>query len=126
MARRTHLSLTDGEFWLLMLVGSPQQENPLRLIKPCSYRQCGRVRLLSRNHRDVACRFYRKTADGRQNANDHPFYELLHNQPNADMTAVGVLEMIMASLFMGNAYGNRPYRKAYYLAGTAQARKDEG
>ncbi|MCS5931296.1 phage portal protein [Klebsiella pneumoniae subsp. pneumoniae] len=48
--------------------------------------------------------FYEKTADGRQNANDHPLYELLHNQPNADMTAVEFWEMIMASLLLwGNA-----------------------
>lgn len=56
--------------------------------------------IIIRNHSNVACWFYEKTADGRQSANEHPLYELLHNQPNADMTAVEFWEMIMASLLL--------------------------
>ena len=63
------------------------------------------VRLLSETIATLPVGFYEKTNDGRQSATDHPLYELLHNQPNADMTAVEFWEMIMASLLLwGNAY----------------------
>ncbi|WP_267284399.1 phage portal protein [Raoultella planticola] len=89
-----------------MQVGSQLQANPLPVDKALQLSavwSC--VRLLSETIATLPVGFYEKTADGRQSANEHPLYELLHNQPNADMTAVEFWEMIMASLLLwGNAY----------------------
>ncbi|ECF1925802.1 phage portal protein, partial [Salmonella enterica subsp. enterica serovar Newport] len=63
------------------------------------------VNLLSQTVATLPLGFFERTADGRKTARDHPLYELLHNQPNADMTAVEFWEAMMAGLLLrGNAF----------------------
>ena len=100
------ISLTDGEFWAAYAGGQSAAGKSVTVDKALQLSavwSC--VRLLSETIATLPVGFYEKTADGRQSANDHPLYDLLHNQPNADMTAVEFWEMIMASLLLwGNAY----------------------
>lgn len=100
------ISLTDGEFWAAYAGGQSAAGKSVTVDKALQLSavwSC--VRLLSETIATLPVGFYEKTADGRQSANEHPLYELLHNQPNADMTAVEFWEMIMASLLLwGNAY----------------------
>ncbi|EMW9314803.1 phage portal protein [Salmonella enterica] len=63
------------------------------------------VDVLSKTVATLPLGFYERTEDGRKTARDHPLYEILHYQPNADMTAVEFWEMMMAGLLLrGNAY----------------------
>jgi HK97 family phage portal protein len=64
------------------------------------------VRLISETMATLPLGFYRRNADGsRTMASDHPLYEVLHNQPNANQTAVVLWEVSVASLLLwGNLY----------------------
>lgn len=64
------------------------------------------VRLISETISTLPLGFYETMPDGsRRSATDHPLYELLHNQPNADMTAVQFWQAVIASMLLwGNAY----------------------
>lgn len=63
------------------------------------------VDVLSKTVATLPLGFYEHTKEGRKIARDHPLYEILHYQPNADMTAVEFWEMMMAGLLLrGNAY----------------------
>jgi HK97 family phage portal protein len=64
------------------------------------------VRLIAETLATLPLALYRRKADGsREAATGHPLYNLLHNQPNADMTAVVFWECVVASLLLwGNAY----------------------
>lgn len=100
------ISLADGDFWdawsdrgnggKAVTVDSALQ---LSTVWAC-------VRLISETISTLPLGFYEKLPDGsRRSATDHPLYELLHNQPNADMTAVQFWEVIIASMLLwGNAY----------------------
>ncbi|ATA23527.1 phage portal protein [Brenneria goodwinii] len=100
------IALTDGEFWSAFYGAESAAGKTVTVDKALQLSavwSC--VRLLSETIATLPVGFYERTADGRQSANDHPLYELLHNQPNADMTAVEFWEMIMAGLLLwGNAY----------------------
>ena len=63
------------------------------------------VRLLSQTLATLPLGLYRRLADGdRIAANDHPLYNILHNQPNAEMTATDFWQVLGALLFLrGNA-----------------------
>jgi HK97 family phage portal protein len=59
------------------------------------------VRLLSQTIATLPFGMYKRLPDGdRVEANNHTLYELLHNQPNADMTAVDFWQMILAWLLL--------------------------
>lgn len=64
------------------------------------------VRLLAQTIATLPMQVYRRGADGqRAVAKDHPLYALLHDQPNADMTAAEFWEAMVAALLLwGNAY----------------------
>ena len=64
------------------------------------------VRLISETLSTLPFGFYRRNADGsRTAATRHNLYELLHSQPNDDMTAVVFWEVVVASMLLwGNAY----------------------
>lgn len=74
------------------------------------------VRLLSQTIATLPLSIYRRLGDGGRKAMpDHPLYELLHDQPNADMTAVDFWQVVVAwMLLRGTAYteidviGERP------------------
>jgi len=64
------------------------------------------VRLIAETLASLPLGFYQRNEDGsRTAATRHNLYNLLHNQPNADMTAVVFWEVVVASLLLwGNAY----------------------
>jgi len=64
------------------------------------------IRLLSETIATLPCNFYQRGVDGdRETATTHVLYELLHNQPNADMSAVAFWQAYVTSLLThGNAY----------------------
>lgn len=64
------------------------------------------VRLLSQTIATLPIGIFRKLGDGSRKASpDHPLYEILHNQPNADMTAVDFWQvMIAVMLLRGTAF----------------------
>jgi HK97 family phage portal protein len=64
------------------------------------------VRLIAETLATLPMGFYRRNADGSRTAEpSHPLYELLHYQPNADMTANCFWEIVVASMLLwGNAY----------------------
>lgn len=67
------------------------------------------VRLLSNTIATLPIGIYRRLGDGsRKAAPDHQLYELLHNQPNADMTAVDFWQVMIAwMLLRGNAFAEK-------------------
>ncbi|MDO8596858.1 MAG: phage portal protein [Sulfuricaulis sp.] len=64
------------------------------------------VRLIAETLATLPLGFYRRNSDGsRTAATSHNLYNILHNQPNNDMTAVVFWEVVVASLLLwGNAY----------------------
>lgn len=101
------VSLKDGEFWRDWLgtgsfVGTPVSQD--RALQLATAWAC--VRRISGTIATLPCGFYERNKDGsRDAAVGHPLYELLHNQPNEDMTAVAFWEVIVASMLLwGNAY----------------------
>jgi HK97 family phage portal protein len=64
------------------------------------------VRLISETLATLPLGFYSSNADGsRAQATGHVLYEVLHNQPNGDMTAVVFWEVVVASMLLwGNTY----------------------
>ena len=88
---------TSGSF-----TGKPVSVN--RALKLATVWAC--VRLISETLATLPLGFYQRNADGsRTAATRHNLYNLLHHQPNADMTAVVFWEAVVASLLLwGNAY----------------------
>jgi len=64
------------------------------------------VRLLSQTIATLPIVVYRRLGDGSRKAMpDHQLYELLHNQPNADMTAVDFWQVMVAMMLLrGTAF----------------------
>lgn len=64
------------------------------------------VRLIAQTIATLPCHVYRTDRRGYGSlAKDHPLYRLLHDRPNADMTAVEFWEAIVGALLLwGNAY----------------------
>ncbi|EAW9117702.1 phage portal protein [Salmonella enterica subsp. enterica serovar Chandans] len=100
------VSLTNGEF-IQALSGvetaagvtvSEAKASQLSAVWAC-------VNLLSQTVATLPLGFFERTDEGRKAAREHPLYELLHHQPNADMTAVEFWEAMMAGLLLrGNAF----------------------
>lgn len=69
------------------------------------------VRLLSQTIATLPLMIYRRLGDGsRKLATDHQLYNLLHNQPNADMTAVDFWQVMIAwMLLRGTAIAELDY-----------------
>jgi HK97 family phage portal protein len=64
------------------------------------------VRLIAETLSTLPLGFYRRLKDGsREFATSHDLYEILHNQPNSDQTAVVFWECVIASMLLwGNAF----------------------
>jgi HK97 family phage portal protein len=62
--------------------------------------------LIAQTIATLPCQIYKSDKDGRGTvARDHPLYQLLHDQPNLDMTAVTFWEAVIACILLwGNAY----------------------
>ena len=101
------IALTDGDFWSAFASSGSFNGKPVTVdsaLQLSTVWAC--VRLISETISTLPLGFYEKMPDGsRKAATDHPLYELLHNQPNADMTAVQFWEAVIASMLLwGNAY----------------------
>ena len=63
------------------------------------------VRVLSESLAALPVKVYRRTANGKEPAPEHPLYYLLHDEPNGDMTAFEFWELAMVHLCLwGNFY----------------------
>ena len=64
------------------------------------------VRILSESIGSVPCKLYKRLPDGgKELALDHPLYGLVHDAPNANMSAMTFFETVMAHMSTrGNAY----------------------
>lgn len=69
----------------------------------------GCIRLLSQTIATLPITIFRRLPDGgRKAAYEHPLYELLHNQPNKDMSAVDFWQVMIASMLLrGNAFAEK-------------------
>lgn len=68
------------------------------------------VRLISETIATLPLLVYERGANGRLVARNHPLYALVHDQPNADMTAVEFWEAVVAQLCLwGNHYSLKTY-----------------
>lgn len=67
------------------------------------------IRLLSETIATLPCGMYERGAEGdRKSASSHPLYDLLHNQPNADMSAVSFWQAYITSMLMhGMGYAEK-------------------
>lgn len=101
------IKLTDGDFWRQW--GGDRSFTGKRVtvnqaLQLATVWAC--VRLIAGTLATLPLGFYEKKPDGsRVAATAHPLYQILHNQPNADMTAVVFWEIVIASMLLwGNAY----------------------
>lgn len=101
------ISLQDHGFWREFAGGNSftgKSVSVQRALQLATVWAC--VRLISETLATLPCRFYQSNADGsRAAATSHNLYTILHDQPNADMTAVVFWEVVVASLLLqGNAF----------------------
>jgi HK97 family phage portal protein len=100
---------SDGTFltgplsWLLAARAGSTVSEDGSLALPTIY-AC--VRVLSEDVASLPLLLYRRQADGgKERATDHPLYEVLHSQPNPDMTSMTWRETMMTHLLTwGNSY----------------------
>lgn len=68
------------------------------------------VRLISETIATLPLLMYQRDGEGRVLARDHPLFSLIHDSPNADMTAVEFWEAVVSQLCLwGNAYCLKSY-----------------
>lgn len=102
------ISLQDGAFWQSWGSGGSgftgKNVSVDKALQLATVWAC--VRLISETLSTLPFRFYQRNPDGsRTQATGHGLYEILHDQPNADMTAAVFWEVVVASLLLwGNAY----------------------
>ncbi len=104
------IGLTDEAFWAAWSGGGSsagKSVNQRTVLQLSAAMAC--VRLLAQVIATLPVGFFERMPDGtRASANKHPLYEILHNQPNADMTAVQFWEVVMVSLLLwGNSYAEK-------------------
>lgn len=102
-----HITMTDHEFWRMWggaASWSGEVVSAKAILQLGTAMAC--VRLLSGTVATLPLHINRRTADGLPILDtSHPLYELLHNQPNAEMTAVAFWKAYIASLLLqGVAY----------------------
>lgn len=96
------VGLTDDAFWAHL--GSDvagQAVNDRTVMSLSAVWAC--ARLIAETISTLPISIYERTATGRQSANHHPIYSIVHSRPNADSTAAVYWEaMILAMLMRGN------------------------
>jgi HK97 family phage portal protein len=107
------IALTDGNFWGKFMSGpswSGEAVSIDRTLQLSTAWAC--IGLLSETIATLPLGFFEKKADGtRTTAGDHALYRLLHDQPNADMTAVVFWQVMMTSLLLrGAAFAEKVMR----------------
>lgn len=101
------IRLADGEFWggfFGSASSSGKSVTAERALRLSTVWAC--VRLISTSVAGLPFSLYRRLLDGgRADARDHPVYDLIHNQPNIDMTAMQFWQAVVASMLLwGNGY----------------------
>lgn len=101
------IQFTDGSFLKAWMGGSNWSGKTVTVdsaLQLSTVWSC--VRLIAETLSTLPLGFYERNPDGsRSAATSHPLYEILHNQPNGDMTAVVFWEAVIASMLLwGNAY----------------------
>lgn len=101
------ISLTNYEYWQQWLGSGSflgRRVSVDQALQNATAWAC--VRLISETQATLPLGFYKRNSNGsRTPATEHRLYEILHNQPNADMTAVVFWEVVVASMLLwGNAY----------------------
>jgi HK97 family phage portal protein len=96
------ITFTDGSFWAEMY-GNQSSAGPYvtvdKALQLSTVWAC--VRLLAETISTLPCNFYERSSDTeRTAARDHNLYQLLHNQPNADMTAAQFWECMTAAMLL--------------------------
>ncbi len=113
------ISLADGTFWQAFYGTDSYSGKHVTVnsaLQISAVWSC--VNLLSRTVSTLPLNVYRRLGDGgRDVARDHPLYALLHNQPNADMTAAVFRLVILAHLLLwGNAYVEKSFSAGRLVA----------
>ena len=77
------------------------------------------VRVLSEDVAALPLNVYRRTKEGgKEKAKDHPLFDLLHYQPNPEMTAISFRSALMVNVLLeGNAYAYIEYDRAGKIMG---------
>ncbi|WP_375591590.1 phage portal protein [Chitiniphilus eburneus] len=101
------IGLTDGAFWSGLGGASNNASQTVTVttaLQLSAVWAC--VRLISESIATLPLAVFRNESDGsKRPARDHDLYALLHDQPNADMTAVEFWQAFIASLLLwGNSY----------------------
>ncbi|VVE87567.1 phage portal protein [Pandoraea bronchicola] len=104
------ISLTDGSFWSTwggVASSSGETVTVDSALQLSAAWAC--VRLIAETIATLPLNLYSKQADGaRTLATTHALYDVLHNQPNADNTAVEFWEVIVTSMLLrGNGYARK-------------------
>lgn len=110
------ISLRDGKFWSLFTGYSNWTGEPVSVdavLQNATAMAC--VRLNAETMSTLPCFLYKRKGDANEVATGHNLYRLLHDQPNADMTAVTFWQVYFALLLLrGGAHvevtwsGNTP------------------
>lgn len=105
------IGLTDSGFWSEWVTTSNsagQTVNQKTVMSLSAAWAC--TRLIAETAATLPVKIYERTGDGRRAAVEHPLYNILHSQPNADSTAVTYWEaMVAAMLLHGNARAEKKY-----------------
>lgn len=101
------ITLKDGGFWSAYFGGQSftgKRPTVSQVLQLSTGSSC--VRLISETAGSLPVSFYERKSDGSSDeAKQHSLYSVLHDQPNADMTAVAFWEVVLASMLLwGNAY----------------------
>lgn len=99
------VDLMDADFWRFFgnqnVAG--QVVNQTTVLQLSAVWAC--VRLIAETISTLPLQVYKRTADGREVARDHPIYSLIHSQPNIDSTSAVFWEsMVVAMLMGGNGF----------------------
>lgn len=107
------MGLTDTAFWSAWAMSSNSGKVVTvdKVLQVSAVWAC--VRLIAETIATLPMGVYQRKSDGgRESATQHPLYDLLHNQPNADMSAVQFWEVMVASMLLwGNAYAEKKYKR---------------
>lgn len=102
---------SDGDFSLANLKGRVTEEKALGIdaVYAC-------VNLYARTMASMPLVLYRKGENGKERATNHPLYNLLHNEPNMNMSSHTFRKIMEASLKLwGNAYAWIEFDKYYQV-----------
>src|SRR5690606_15065247 len=107
--------LSDPALWLYDAFGASGSDTGMAVNEETAVRLSavwGCVRILSESIASLPLNLYRRTANGKEKAIDHPLYWLMHDEPNPDQTSFYFRETKQAHLTLhGNTYSYIEYKK---------------